>query len=169
MKKDMVLRLGIGGGMLAILIGLTLAIGADMSDRTANIASLQTELATRASSVERLLRLRTQADQAVSYRNALNDLLPKPEELVALPREIRGIAAAEGVTVSNVTLGAETTSTNAEPGSIDVQFSVTGALASFTSFLQALEERTGFIAFSSIDAPITNRVNASVKAKAFSR
>ena len=168
-KRDMAIRLGLGGGILIVLIGLTIAISSDMSSRTENMANLRSELAARANSIDRLVRLRAQADQAVPYANALDELLPKPEAVVGFPREVRNLANAHRLTISNVSLGAETASTNLEPGSIEVQFSITGTLEDFTAFLEALEKRTGFIAFSSIDAPITNRVNALVRGKIFTQ
>lgn len=168
-KRDMTLRVGVGAGILVALVALTLFVNADMSGRASNIQDLRRSFAERASAVERLARLRALSDEAVPYRSALAELLPKPEELVGFPREVRTIASAADVTAANVSLGAETAAAEREPGSIEVQFTVSGTLAKFIAFLKALEERAGFIMFSSIDAPITNRANAAIRAKVFSR
>ena len=165
----MAIRVSIASGMLAVVIGLTIAISADMSKRTANIIATRNELAARASSIKRLVELRAQANQAVPYANGLEEILPKSEKLISFPREVRTLAAEQGVTIPNISLGTEIPTSGNEPGSIEVQFSVAGTFKSFTSFLKALEERAGFIAFSSIDAPITNRVNAAVKANVFTQ
>ncbi len=165
----MAIRVGLGAAILAALIILTLLIGADMERRTDALAGLRRELAERASAVQDLARLRNEANQAVPYARALEELLPKPEELVGFPRTVRALATAADVTVSNVSLGAEVAATDREPGSIEAQFTVAGPFENFIAFLKSLEERAGFISFSSIDAPFTNRVNAAMRAKVFSR
>jgi len=142
-RKALIVKISIAAGIilvLAIILAVFLAI---LNSRVNAISELREKIFSRASGIEVLGLLRSQAEQAASYGNKLNKALPDRSEAFEFTRNISDIASSRKVEAV-VNIGGETPGTESEPGRIGFSMNAKGQIGDILSFIEDLN-KSGYI------------------------
>lgn len=155
--------------VMLVLLGLTVAVGIDISKRTGRIQTAAEALIAKRRAIDTVNTLRTQSEQAAQYNAFLENTFPAQDRLISFPRELQTIAGRSNLSL-DVKFKETTEAKEGNPGSIAFQLTGTGALPSFVNFLHDLETSRFSIAFERIEfSQSGNILNALMKGHVFSR
>ncbi len=129
-------------GVIAVILGAVIAwLAFDMDRRAAAIQQSLAEIQARKDAEGNLVLLRGQASQASGYVPFLVSILPDPDSLISVPRDLTARARLYGIDFG-FTFGASTKGATTTAGTIAYTMSGKGALDKWINFLAAFEAGT---------------------------
>jgi hypothetical protein len=149
-RKELLISIGIGLGLLLLFFGGTLVLGSRMARSAASIQNLRKEIAFRNNAITSLVLLKNDAKKAESYQGKIASILPPAENLILLPKAIKTIGERNKVTVT-FAFGSDTPGTATQAGSAEFQMTIEGLFGDIIRFLTDLESSGYLIHFDSVD------------------
>lgn len=145
-------------GIIAVILGAGIAwLAYDMDRHASAIQKSLGEIRARKDAEGNLVLLRGQASQAVSYVPFLVSILPDPDTLISVPRDMTAKARLYDLDFG-FAFGASTKGATTTAGTIAYTITGKGALDKWIDYLRAVESGsplTGIerAVFSSVDSP----------------
>ena len=159
--KKFIIQISISVGVLALLGTITVFLGIDLNGRAVHIQEKKSELTTQAENIKSLLSLRSDADIAQMYANALAHLLPTKDELLSFGIDMSALARTNHVEVSS-SFGAETERVKEALGTVAFTMVVKGGYANIVDFLKSVEEGRYPIMWRGVDIALDGKVSYRV-------
>lgn len=144
------------GGVIAVVLGAGIAwLAYDMDRHATEIQKSLAEIQARKDAEGNLVLLRGQAQQASGYVPFLVSILPNPDSLISVPRDLTAKARLYGLDFG-FTFGASTKGATTTAGTIAYTMSGKGAVDKWIDFIRAVESGSPLTAveratFSSVD------------------
>ncbi len=168
-KKKFSLNLGVSLGVVLILLVINFLIDADLTRRAAAVEAAKRDLALRAKAIESLAVLKDEARRADGYRSALEQSLPKSDELINFRSNLRALAQARNLDFT-FSFGAETPLRDNQPAFTGFQMTISGPTRAFMEFLRDLERSIYFVDLENIDMSQSgDRFSATLAGRVFGR
>ncbi len=129
------------GAFLAAAVALYLLAG-DLAAQSAKIAADRAFIAQENAVLGNFAALKSDAQKAAPYTNAMNQLLPTHDALIGFQSWLNTLAGAHNVSVSSAFSGANAPATDAAPGSDGFSLRATGAEEDLVAFLGDMEAKS---------------------------
>ncbi len=144
LKNQLLPQIAIAVGVV-VIIGLAIIfLGIYIRNAAADTVSIKTEMSIRARQLGDILRLREEAKLAEPGLISLQNALPQKDELISLPEQIAGLAAANNASAT-FKFGNEATD------NIEFSMVVEGGYGSIVNFIHAIENQVFFINISTVN------------------
>jgi Tfp pilus assembly protein PilO len=130
--------------VLAILIGLTFYLRADISAKADTLSSIHGELIERTKAFESLNSLRMDAKSVAPLFDKLRSILPKRDLLFNVQKDFQSLAQANKLGF-NSQFGAESPETPDSPGKIRLEMAVQGSYNDILEFVKGIDASPYFI------------------------
>jgi hypothetical protein len=137
-KKKLILTISITAGIAAVLGAAIIFLSSDITQKTKEISSLQSNINFRIQASDLLVSLRQDYSNAQQYIPILDTILPTRDQLVSFPRDIANEAKEFGINL-NASLGEETPKTQSQLGNIAFTVTGQGGFNNFIDFLKKTE------------------------------
>lgn len=140
-KKQLWISFGIIAAS-AVIAGIAVFILAGrVGSITDSITATRNALADQSAETGILAEMKTDAQTAAGYQNALGKLLPTQDSVISFSDQVKQLAQQNGVTVSFAFQGNTVPAAGAVPGSIGFTLNASGSLSNLRSFLEEIEVR----------------------------
>ncbi|PIT92506.1 MAG: hypothetical protein COU08_02075 [Candidatus Harrisonbacteria bacterium CG10_big_fil_rev_8_21_14_0_10_42_17] len=149
-RKRIVKNISITGGVLVLLFAVTLFISSDIGKYADRIQKKKTDFAFQGNAIESLALLKEGSKEALNSISLLQNLLPERDQLINLPKDLGRIARRHSLSF-DFRFGSESPGTDALPGTVSIQLSVTGAYSDFLNFLREMRRSNYLIRIDSFD------------------
>ncbi len=149
-RKQLLIKIGISGGVFSVLAGLTSYLGFDIQNRSNLIFLKRSEVGSELREVRDLSRLRQAAKVAEPLKAKLDKALPGRDYLFTLPREFDKLASDRHLSF-NFKFAEETKPDPNHPSQIRFEMTLQGKYNDILDFLSVIENGSYFINFSNLD------------------
>ena len=149
-KTSLLVNLAVGLGGVIILAPLIIFIGFDISGRAEKIQEQKRELISRTRTVDFLARLKSDSEKAADYSSFLTNVLPARDQLIGFSKDLEALAKKNQVD-SGFSFGAETASTETEPGATRFILTASPTYNNFVKLLKTVEASQYFVGFEAIN------------------
>lgn len=144
-KNRVLTKLGVNGGLIAIVLVANIFIGMDVSRRIASIQSDRREMAVRTQAAESLVVLKEESKKGELYTRILNGILPTNDELISFSRDLKAVAVKNSVDLGFKFSGGSDEA-QGQLGHTNFKASATGKdFKNFLNFLRSMEAMPYFI------------------------
>mgnify|MGYP001566694955 CR=1 FL=1 len=152
-----------------LLIFFTVWLRIDIGRRVLAIEEHRRRNFAHPSAAEAVALLRGDFEQAKNYRGFLENILPQPDQLINLPRELNGLAKQNNLDLA-FSFGEAIKGTSQSPGATNFKMVVTGPLSGWINFLRGLEQGNYLVRIDSIDINYDGKANQlKIHGKVFSQ
>lgn len=135
-RKKLLLELGIGGGIIAVLAVVLVILGAYIGNASERIAASREDLLQRSASVGSLATLREMwKNRAEGYLNVLKNVVPEKDTLINVSRDFQSLAAQTNTEYSFGFLG-ESGGGAGDIGALTFRLTLRGDLADLYQFIE---------------------------------
>jgi hypothetical protein len=148
LRNKLALHILITLSIVVVFLILTAIMGFQISNRVLRIEGLKNEIALSSKSIELLVVLSQQSQQAQQYQNTLASSILTHDQLISFPKDIQLIGSSNGLNVS-VRFGVESGTAADGVGTIKFRGSAEGTMEDFIRFLGALRRSRYIVDFTS--------------------
>lgn len=138
-RRQLTIGLCIIFGSFVLFGGFVYYLTQKLQTQSTDITNQRSQLELDANSTEALSLLKSQAPQASTSAQFLNNLLPSSDELLNFPDWIRGVAVTNNLTFNFQFEGDSVAPQPPTPGYINFAFSASGAPTDINAFLNNIE------------------------------